>query len=150
MTFSEYRRFLAGCDVLLDLFDRTRERELAVITRSIVALCSGKPVVHPPFTEVSPLIERYDAGWLVDPADPGRVAGVLSEIVDQPQLVAEKARGARAMWERELDPAVAIEGLVRVIRQVSRPVSAAAPSPAAGGPEPPAETEAAAPTESTA
>jgi hypothetical protein len=120
MTFSDYRRFIGSCDVLLDLFDRTRERELAVVTRSIVALCSGKPIVHPPFTEVSPLIDAYDAGWLVDPADPARVASVLAEIISEPALLLRKARGARTLWERELDPSVAVEGLVRVIRQISR------------------------------
>jgi hypothetical protein len=126
MTFSQYRRFLGEADVVLDLFDRTRERELAVITRTIVALCSGKPVVHPPFTEVSPLIEQFDAGWLVDTADPDSVAAVVSEIVSDREAVAHKAEGARALWLQELDPGVAVEGLVRVIEQITSSLTVSA------------------------
>jgi hypothetical protein len=117
--FDEFRALLADCDVVLDLFDRTRERELAVVTRTIVALCAGKPVVHPPFTEVAPLIGEFDAGWLVDPADERHVAAVLEEITSDAELVAAKARNARALWAAHLDPVVAIEGLVQVIDQIT-------------------------------
>jgi hypothetical protein len=117
--FDEFRALLSECDVVLDLFDRTRERELAVVTRTIVALCAGKPVVHPPFTEVAPLIDAYDAGWLVDPADERRVAAALEEIASNPELVAAKARNARALWSARLDPAVAVEGLIRVIDRIT-------------------------------
>ena len=88
-------------------------------------LCSGKPVVHPPFTEVAPLIEKCDAGWLVDPADEEAVAGVLAEIVGDRAAVAAKAAGARKLWARHLDPAVAVEGLVRVIDRIRAPVGTA-------------------------
>jgi hypothetical protein len=125
MTFSDYCRFLGASDVVLDLFERTPERELAVVTRTVAALCSGKPVVHPPFTEVAPLIEECDAGWLVDPADEEAVARVLAEIVGDRGAVAAKAAGARELWARHLDPAVAVEGLVRVIDRLRAPVGAA-------------------------
>jgi hypothetical protein len=122
MTFARYRRFISESDVVLDLFDRTRERELAVVTRTIVALCSGKPVVHSPFTEVAPLIEEFDAGWLVDTADPERVGAVLGGIVSDRKEIARKAQGARELWRREFDPAVAVDGLVRVIEQIASPL----------------------------
>jgi hypothetical protein len=118
MTFAEFRRFLSARHVVLDLFDRTRERELAVVTRTIVALCCGKPVVHPPFTEVAPLIEEFSAGWLVDPADEEAIARVLDEIVGDPDAVAARGQGARALWRARLDPAAEIEGLQRVIEQI--------------------------------
>jgi hypothetical protein len=124
MTFAEFRRFLDARDVVLDLFERTRERELAVVTRTIVALCGGKPVVHPPFTEVSPLIEEFSAGWLVDPGDEQAVARTLAEIVGNPGAVAARAEGARALWAAQLDPAVAVRGLERVIEQISTPAEA--------------------------
>lgn len=121
MTFSDYQRFLSRFDVVLDLFERTRERELAVITRTIAALCSGKPVVHPPFTEVAPMIEEFDAGWLVDPADAEQVAAVLSQVISDRSAVAAKAANVRRLWARYLDPAVAVEGLMRVIEQLDGP-----------------------------
>jgi hypothetical protein len=123
MTFADFQAFLRRCHVVLDLFNRTRERELAVVTRTIVALSCGKPVVHPPFTEVSPLILEYDAGWLVDPADEDRVAAVLRDVVENPSQVAAKAEGARALWREQLDPDLAIEGLVRVIEQITTAVA---------------------------
>jgi glycosyltransferase involved in cell wall biosynthesis len=124
-TFSEYRRFLGRCDVVLDLFDRTRERELAVVTRTIAALSCGKPVVHPPFTEVSPLMAEFDSGWLVDPADEPGVERALAEIVGDRSAVERKAANARRLWAKYLDPSVAVEGLVGVIDQITAPVKVA-------------------------
>jgi hypothetical protein len=115
----EFRQFLHQADVVLDLFARTLERELAVVTRTIVALCCGKPVVHPPFTEVAPLIEEFDAGWLVEPSDEAQLADVLEEIVSDGSAVQRKSHGARRLWAEHLDPVVAVEGLVRVIEQVT-------------------------------
>jgi glycosyltransferase involved in cell wall biosynthesis len=123
MTFSDYCGFLEECDVVLDLFERTPERELAVVTRTIAALSCGKPVVHPPFTEVAPLIEEFDAGWLVDPADERKVAAVLDQVVSDRSLTATKAAGVRRLWAQHLDPAVAVEGLVRVVEQVAAPLA---------------------------
>jgi hypothetical protein len=62
MTFSNFQRFLSGIDVAIDLFQHNLEREYAMVTRSIIALACGVPVLHPPFTEVSPMIAEYDAG----------------------------------------------------------------------------------------
>lgn len=116
--YGRFTSFLAERDVVLDLFDRTLERELAVVTRTVVALSCGKPVVHPPFTEVAPLIEEFDAGWLVDPADEERLRSTLESIVDHPEPIAQKALNARELWRQRLDPALAAQGLVRVIRQL--------------------------------
>jgi hypothetical protein len=125
MTFSAYQQFLGERDVVLDLFDRTRERELAVVTRTVAALSCGRPVVHPPFTEVSPLIAEFDAGWLVDPADQHEVERVLAEVVGNRDVIARKTANARRLWAKHLDPAVAVEGLVRVIDQITTPRRAA-------------------------
>jgi hypothetical protein len=120
MTFSDYREFLASCDVVLDLFEYTLERELAVVTRTIAALCCGKPVIHPPFTEVAPLIEEFGAGWVVDPSDEDAVAQALEEAGADRDALAARAAGARELWARRLDPAVAVAGLLDVIDQITR------------------------------
>lgn len=115
MRFTAFQEFLSTIDVAIDLFAHTLEREYAVVTRSVVAAACGVPVVHPPFTEVSPLIERYDAGWLVGPDDAPALDAVLDEIVERPEVVAAKAANARRLWAEVIDPAVAVEPLVNII-----------------------------------
>ncbi len=118
MRFTAFQEFMSTIDVAIDLFAHTLEREYAVITRSVVAAACGVPVVHPPFTEVSPLIEQYDAGWLVDPEDTAALDAVLDEIVERPEAVAAKAANARRLWAEVIDPAVAVEPLVRIIEHL--------------------------------
>ena len=115
MTFSEFRTFLSGVDVTVDLFEHNLEREYAMVTRSVVSLAAGVPVIHPPFTEVSNMISTYDAGWLVDPQDTEEVARVLDEIIGDPELLRRKRENARTLARAVIDPAVAVKPLVRIL-----------------------------------
>jgi glycosyltransferase involved in cell wall biosynthesis len=87
-----------------------------MITRAVIALCCGVPVIHPPFTEVSPLVARYDAGWLVDPGDPAALDAVLDEVIAHPKAAEAKAAGARRLWAEVLDPVVATAPLAGMVR----------------------------------
>ena len=118
MPYEDYLSLVGRASVAVDLFSRTPEREYAVVTRTIVALCCGVPVVHPPFTEVSPLIARYDAGWLVDPEDPAALDAVLDEVIARPEAVAARAANARRLWAEVLDPEVAAAPLARLCRRL--------------------------------
>ena len=113
--FPDFQEHLSRMDVAIDLFPRSLERELAMITRSVVALSSGLAVLHPPFSEVAPYIEKYDAGWLVDPLDNESLVGALDMIVSDPAEVARKKRNARLLWEENFDPAVAVLPLVSIL-----------------------------------
>lgn len=115
MTFSDFRKFLSTVDVTIDLFQHNLEREYAMVTRSIVSLASGVPVIHPPFTEVSPMIAEYDAGWLVDPRDAEAIESILDAIVENPGKVRQKRENARALARAVIDPAVAVEPLLRIM-----------------------------------
>ncbi len=115
MTFSEFQKFLLGVDVSIDLFQHNLEREYAMVTRSIISLACGVPVIHPPFTEVSPMISEYDAGWLVDPPDTATLEGVIGNILEDPDLVRRKKENARALAAEMLDPAVAVKPLLRIV-----------------------------------
>ena len=115
MAFSEFQNFLSGVDVTIDLFEHNLEREYAMVTRSIIALACGVPVLHPPFTEVSPMIAEYDAGWLVDPADTEALEAVMSGIVEDPEGLAKKKQNARALASAIIDPAVAVKPLLRIM-----------------------------------
>lgn len=118
MVFSKFQRFLSEADVSIDLFDHNLEREYAMITRSIVSLAGGVPVVHPPFTEVSKMISDYDAGWLIDPADTPGLDKVLRRIVDEPEEIAEKSENARALAAELIDPEVATRPLAGIIKRL--------------------------------
>ena len=115
MTYSEFQAFLSKIDVSIDLFQHNLEREYAMVTRSVISLACGVPVIHPPFTEVSPMIAEYDAGWLVDPPDTKALEDVISGILDDPDLVRRKKENARALASEVLDPAVAVKPLLRIM-----------------------------------
>jgi hypothetical protein len=118
MPYDEFLGLMGRADVAVDLFERTLEREYAVVTRTVLALACGVPVVHPPFTELSPLVAAHDAGWLVDPADPEGVDAVFEEIAGRPEVVAAKAAGARRLWREALDPEVTTAPLARLARRL--------------------------------
>jgi hypothetical protein len=115
MTFSEFQAFLSKIDVSIDLFQHNLEREYAMVTRSVISLACGIPVIHPPFTEVSPMIAEYDAGWLIDPPDTKALEDVIGGILDDPDLVRRKKENARALASEVLDPAVAVKPLLRIM-----------------------------------
>jgi hypothetical protein len=115
MTFSNFQRFLSGVDVTIDLFQHNLEREYAMVTRCIVALACGVPVLHPPFTEVSPMIAEYDAGWLVDPDDTAALEAVISRIIDDPNELRRKKENARKLASAVVEPEAAVKPLVRMM-----------------------------------
>lgn len=115
MNFSEFQGFLSTIDVSIDLFQHNLEREYAMVTRSIVSLACGVPVIHPPFTEVSPMIAAYDAGWLVDPGDTGALEKIIARVLDDPDVVQRKKENARVLAAELLDPAVAVRPLLKIM-----------------------------------
>jgi glycosyltransferase involved in cell wall biosynthesis len=115
MTFSNFQRFLSGIDVTIDLFQHNLEREYAMVTRSIIALACGVPVLHPPFTEVSPMIAEFDAGWLVDPGDTAALEAVISGIIEDPEELRRKKENARRLASALIEPEVAVKPLVRMM-----------------------------------
>lgn len=117
MNFSGFRQFLSGVDVTIDLFQHNLEREYAMVTRSIVSLACGTPVIHPPFTEVSPMIEEYDAGWIVDPQDTEALEQVFDEIIEDRDVVLRKTKNARTLASAAIDPAVAVKPLLRILEK---------------------------------
>jgi hypothetical protein len=115
MNFSEFQAFLSTIDVSIDLFQHNLEREYAMVTRSIVSLACGVPVIHPPFTEVSPMIAEYDAGWLVDPGDAGAFEKIIARVLEDPGEVKRKKENARVLAAELLDPAVAVRPLLKIM-----------------------------------
>jgi len=105
----EYVR--AGAAV--DLMERNAERELAFPTRTVIYMWCGLPVIHSDYTDLAPLIERYDAGWALDPADAARLRETVEAVLREPELALAKGRNARRLvaerltWEKTIGPLAA-------------------------------------------
>jgi len=69
MSSDEYEDLLSSIDIFVDLFPRSPERELAMVTRTCQAVRFGCHVVHPNFSEVAEVIKGKDCGWLFSEED---------------------------------------------------------------------------------
>jgi glycosyltransferase involved in cell wall biosynthesis len=119
LRFGDFRSLLARCHLSLDVFARNPERELAMVTRSVVALSCGLPVMHVPFSEVSGWIEEYDAGWLVDEDDVAAMRSVLADAASDLATLEPKRAGAIAVSREVLEPAVAAAPLEQILREIT-------------------------------
>lgn len=102
--------------VAMDLMAKNRERELAVTSRTVEYLWSGIPVIYNDYSELSPLIQEYDAGWIVAPTDEAGIDAILEEIFDNPGLVHRKSANARRLVSERLAWDVTMSDLDRIVR----------------------------------
>jgi glycosyltransferase involved in cell wall biosynthesis len=104
----EYRK----ASVAVELMQYNLERELAFTTRTIEYLWCGLPVIYNDYAEISEHISEYNAGWTIDPSDSDAIRRVLSEIFDDPSLVAQKSLNAQRLvrdrfsWDKTITPLV--------------------------------------------
>ncbi len=119
MLFPDFQRFMSGMDLAIDLFSNSIERQYAMITRTVGAIACGLPVVHPPWSETSSYIERYDAGWLVDPDDQFALTTTLAEALNDRDALAQKAANARRLWTEVFNPEAAVGPLVQQINTIA-------------------------------
>jgi len=118
MRFSDFQRFVAQADVSIDMFDWSWEREYAMVTRTVVALAAGVPVIHPPFTEVSPVIAEFDAGWLIDPEDEAGLEDTLTSLREDRDQLSSKADNAREAWRKVFEPRLATRALDGIVKRL--------------------------------
>ncbi len=116
MLFEDYARLVQAHDIYLDIFAPSEERRLAMVTRSVTALGLGMPVIHPTFTEVSPLIEKAGAGWLLDLDVEAALVELLAGLSTMPAEVAAKEAGAAQLALGALSPSIAVKPLVEILR----------------------------------
>ena len=117
LDYYQYQKLLnEKIDIAIDLFSLNRERQLAMVTRSVVALSSGKPVIHPRGTEVAALIEQYDAGWLYK--DENEVFGIIDWIAANPDSLKQKKINVARLYREKFSPIVAVGSLARMIAEL--------------------------------
>lgn len=102
----EYRR----ANVALDLMSWNLERELAFTTRTVDYLWAGLPVIYNNYSELSDWIERYKAGWCVDPENLDAIEDVIKQILDEPEQLEEYSMNAQKLvrenftWDKTIKP----------------------------------------------
>lgn len=103
--------------VAFDVMARNPERELAFTTRTVEYLWCGLPVVYNNYSELSGLIDDYEAGWTVDPLDRTAIAAVVDRILADPGEVARRSQNSRRLVRERLTWDKTIAPLVEYCRQ---------------------------------
>jgi len=102
---SEYTQAHAAFDIMA----RNPERELAFTTRTVEYLWCGLPVIYNNYAELASYIERYRAGWLVDPDNDGDIAQAVDDVLHCPDKVAEYGANAQRLvreqftWDKTIE-----------------------------------------------
>lgn len=108
--FNDLEDLLVSCGVAIDLMARNAEREIAFTSRTVVYLACGLPVVHDNYSELSGLIEQYDAGWCLDPEDAQAAKALFARLLDDPAEAERRRENARRLvrerltWDRTIEP----------------------------------------------
>jgi glycosyltransferase involved in cell wall biosynthesis len=102
-------------DVAVDLMKRNFERELAVTIRTTTYLWSGLPVIYNDYSDLSELIERYNAGWLVDPSDEKAIREVVRSILENPSEVRKRSVNASNLAKNEFSWDKLVKNLLETI-----------------------------------
>lgn len=83
--------------VAIDLMRKNPERELAFTTRTIVYLWCGLPVLHNNYSEISPYISDYDAGWICDYEDEKSYETILESCSQNGDMITSKSHNAQKL-----------------------------------------------------
>jgi hypothetical protein len=102
LDLKEFISVLQDADIALDIFQSTRERELAYIIRTAVALSAGLPVIHPRNTELGDFIHSTLSGWTYE--DESEIFAILDWIHANPADLAKRQANARALAGSRLNP----------------------------------------------
>ena len=87
--------------VAFDAMERNPERELAFTTRTVEYMWCGLPVIYQDYSVLAPYIERYDAGWLVNPDDEDQIRQVIERILCHPEEIEERGHNAQRLVRSE-------------------------------------------------
>ena len=96
--------------VAFDAMERNPERELAFTTRTVEYMWCGLPVVHQDYSVLAPYIERYGAGWLVNPDDREQIRQVIEYILCHQEEIEARGQNAQRLvrqeftWDQTIGP----------------------------------------------
>ncbi len=106
--FSEFLTQKAHIGV--ELAEWNIEREYSQSFRSLEFLRHGLPLLCNRYLPISRLVEKFDAGWVVD--EPASLQILLPGIISQPGEWKEKSRNARKLVSEALQPGLSVKPLL--------------------------------------
>lgn len=119
-----YRRFSEflsrQAHVGVELAEWNIEREYSQSFRSLEFLRHGLPLLCNRYLPIAGLVERFDAGWIVD--DPESLRACLEQIVSRPDEWKKKSANAQRLVTEALEPDRSVAPLLRWLE--SRPARA--------------------------
>lgn len=101
---------LLTTSVAVDVMAKNNERILAFPIRTVCYLWNGVPVIIGNYSDVSKLVEEYQAGWALDPKDTNGIKKVVEQIFAQPELVKQYSQNAQKLvrekltWDKTIEP----------------------------------------------
>ncbi len=103
------QHYLQGA-VAVDLMAHNYERELAFTTRTVEYMWCGLAVIYNNYSELSPLIREYEAGWVLDPDDREGIRRIVGEVLSDPSEAYRRGENARQLvrdrltWDKAISP----------------------------------------------
>lgn len=118
LPYGAFLRFLrAEAHIGLEVSAPNLEREMSLSFRAVEYLRSGVPVVVNDFLSIAPLVEQFNAGWVVQ--NPGDMKKVLCDLKVKGMLE-EKSQGARALFLEHFSLGKVLPKLEEVLQDIDK------------------------------
>ena len=109
-----YNEIMDACktgSIAIDVMEQNLERELGMNIRSLQHLWCGLPIIYNNYNELSQYIEKYKAGWCVDPKDKEGISNLIEDIINHPEIIPEYSKNSGIYIETAIKPTPAFEEL---------------------------------------
>lgn len=111
--------YLTSCDLFLMLF-KSGMKGISVPSRLYNVMAAGSPLlaVCDEDSELGLVVQEESIGWVVEPGDTLRMAGVVEEAISSPDLLLEMGRRARMAMESKYTRSIVIQQYVELVQSV--------------------------------
>jgi len=99
----------------VDLYKHNPERQLACTTRTVEYMWTGLPVIYSHYAELAKVIEKYDAGWILDPEDESAIEKAMTEALTKPSVAKKKGKNAQRLVLEQFAWDKTVKGLLPYI-----------------------------------
>jgi glycosyltransferase involved in cell wall biosynthesis len=106
--------------IALDLMSWNLERELAFTSRTLEFLWAGIPVIYNNYSELSEYIQKYNAGWCVDPSHLDNLINIIDDVQQNRYNIIEYAENAQKLVRSNFTWDITIDALERFCRNPSK------------------------------